>query len=109
MDYPDRPSPGPGRGELVRAAILDRVGVQGPQEPGLAMAKDPQDRPNPYLPALAGAVGGDVAGSGVHSPRWPTAAGTNRKRNPARYPLAQAIAAPGPVLEPGMAAARTLV
>ena len=38
----------------------------------------------------------------------PAAAGTNRKRNPARYRLAQAIAAPGPVLEPGMAAARTL-
>ena len=38
VDYPDRPSPGPGRGELVRAALLDRVGVQGPQEPGPATA-----------------------------------------------------------------------
>ena len=30
-------------GELVRAPLLDRVGVQGGQELGLAMAKDPQD------------------------------------------------------------------
>ena len=43
MDYPDRPSAGRSWGELVRAPLLDRVGVQGGQELGLAMAKDPQD------------------------------------------------------------------
>ena len=37
VDHPDRPSAGGSRGELVRAALLDRVGVQGAQEPGLAM------------------------------------------------------------------------
>ena len=41
--YPDRPSAGRSWGELVRAPLLDRVGVQGGQELGLAMAKDPQD------------------------------------------------------------------
>ena len=45
MDYPDRPSAGRSWGELVRAPLLDRVGVQGGQELGLAMAKDP--RPDP--------------------------------------------------------------
>ena len=43
MDHPDRPSAGRSWGELVRTPLLDRVGVQGGQEPGLAMAKDPQD------------------------------------------------------------------
>ena len=43
VDHPDRPSAGGSRGELVRAPLLDRVGVQGGQEPGLAMAEDPQD------------------------------------------------------------------
>ena len=45
VDHPDRPSAGGSRGELVRAALLDRVGVQacprprpgGPQEPGMEM------------------------------------------------------------------------
>ena len=41
VDHPDRPSTGGSRGELVRAPLLDRVGVQGAQEPGLAMAEDP--------------------------------------------------------------------
>ena len=68
VGHPDRPSPRPSRGELVRAALLDRVGVQGAQEPGLAMAEDSQDRPNPRLPALAGAAGGDIAGPGLWHP-----------------------------------------
>ena len=49
VDHPDRPAAGPMWGELVRTALLDRVGVQacprprpgGGQELGLAMAKDP--------------------------------------------------------------------
>ena len=47
-------------------------------------------------------------GAGAHSPLWPTAAGTDRKRNPPRHRPAEAVAAPGAALEPGMAAARTL-
>ena len=47
-------------------------------------------------------------GAGAHSPQQPGEAGTDRQRNPLRHRLAEAIAAPGPVLEPGMAAARTL-
>ena len=45
VDYPDRPSPGPGRGESVRAAILDRVGVQVPQ--GLGWQWQQTRRPGP--------------------------------------------------------------
>ena len=41
VDHPDRPAARPSWGELVRTALLDRVGVQGGQELGLAMAKDP--------------------------------------------------------------------
>ena len=43
VDHPDRPSAGGSRGELVRAALLDRVGVQGGQEPGLEMGQDQKD------------------------------------------------------------------
>ncbi len=49
-----------------------------------------------------------TGGAGVHSPQQPGEAGTDRQRNPARHRLAEAVAAPGPVLAPGMAAARTL-
>ena len=35
-------------------------------------------------------------------------AGTDRQRNPVRHSLPEAVAALGPVLEPGMAVARTL-
>ena len=65
---PDRPAPGPGRGELVRSALLDRVGVQGAQEPGLAMAEDSQDRSGTNIPPLAGSVGGNIAGVGLRDP-----------------------------------------
>ena len=60
----------------------------------------PEDRPRQLASAAQGA--------GAHSPLWPTAAGTDRKRNPPRHRPAEAVAAPGAALEPGMAAARTL-
>ena len=60
----------------------------------------PEDRPRQLASATQGA--------GAHSPLWPTAAGTDRKRNPPRHRPAEAVAAPGAALEPGMAAARTL-
>ena len=60
----------------------------------------PEDRPRQLASAAQGA--------GAHSPLWPTAAGTDRKRNPPRHRPAEAVAAPGAALEPGTAAARTL-
>ena len=60
----------------------------------------PENRPRQLASAAQGA--------GAHSPLWPTAAGTDRKRNPPRHRPAEAVAAPGAALEPGMAAARTL-
>ena len=65
MDHPDRPAAGPSWSELVRAALLDRVGLQGGQEPGMEVGQDQENRPGAHLPALAGAVGGDAAGPGL--------------------------------------------
>ena len=55
----------PGGSQLVRPALLDRAGLQGHQEPGLEMGRDPPHRPHPRLPPLAGAVGGHPAGPGL--------------------------------------------
>ena len=59
MDHPDRPSAGRSWGELVRTPLLDRVGGQGGQEPGLAMVKDPRAgtaaRPGLSTPPAPGA------------------------------------------------------
>ena len=142
MDHPDRPAAGPGWSELVRAALLDRVGLQGGQEPGMEVGQDQENRPGAHLPALAGAVGGDAAGPGlwhqsgrrqrakdcagqpagapqslsrtgyggaaIPAPLPVAQAKTDRQRHPPRHRLAAAVAAPGPPLEPGLAAARTL-
>ena len=40
MDHPHRPSARGGGSQLVRAALLDRTGLQGPQEPGPSRAWD---------------------------------------------------------------------
>ena len=58
LDHPDRPAAGPSWSELVRAALLDRVGLQ--EEPGMEVGQDQENRPGAHLPALAGAVGGDA-------------------------------------------------
>ena len=59
VDHPDRPSAVRSWGELARTPLLDRVGVQGGQEPGLAMAKDPRAgtaaRPGLSTPPAPGA------------------------------------------------------
>ncbi len=65
LDHPHRPASKGSRRQLVRAALLDRTGLQGPQEPGLAVGADPAHRPGPRLPPLAGTVGGDAAGPGL--------------------------------------------
>ena len=46
-------------------ALLDRVGLQGPQEPGLEVGQDAAHRPGARLPPLAGPVGGHPAGPGL--------------------------------------------
>ena len=45
--------------------FLDRVGVQGHQEPGLEVGQVPPHRPGPYLPPLAGAGCGHLADPGL--------------------------------------------
>ena len=61
MDYPDGPPAGVGRGVVARDAFLDRNGVQGAEKRGLAVAKDPADRPREGGAPLAGFVGRDAA------------------------------------------------
>jgi hypothetical protein len=51
----DRFGAGPERKLVVRDAGLDRTGVQAAQEPRLAMADDPDDRPRPREPIVVGA------------------------------------------------------
>ena len=53
LDHPHRPCTRSGGSQLVRPALLDRVGLQGPQEPGLEVGQDAAHRPHPRLPALA--------------------------------------------------------
>ena len=132
--HPHRPATGGRRTQLVRPALLDRTGLQGHQEPGLEVGQDPPHRPGPHLPPLAGAVGGHTAGPGLRHqggrrpgpqdcPRQPpnatqgagdsasqqlAEAEAEGQRNPPRHRLAQAVAAQGSPLEPGLAAARTL-
>ena len=65
LDHPHRPASKGSRRQLVRSALLDRTGLQGHQEPGLAVGQDPAHRPGTHLPTLAGAVGGDAAGPGL--------------------------------------------
>ena len=121
-------------GQLVRPALLDRAGLQGPQEPGLEVGQDQKDRPDPRLPPLAGAVGGHPAGPGLRHqggrrpgpqdrPRQSAGAAQSagsqssgpadpsrarRQRNSPRHRLAPALAAQGTPVEPRLAAARTL-
>ena len=54
-------------GNVLERAIrhVARTGLQGHQEPGLAVRPDPAHRPGPRLPPLAGAVGGYPAGPGL--------------------------------------------
>ena len=49
-DHPHRPCTRSGGSQLVRPALLDRVGLQGPQEPGLEVGQDAAHRPHPRLP-----------------------------------------------------------
>ena len=61
----DRPSSGGGRAQLVRPALLDRTGLQGPQEPGLEVGQDQANGPGARLPPLARALGGHAACLGL--------------------------------------------
>src|SRR4051812_48401361 len=59
----DGSGPGGGEGPLVRAAGLDRAGIQADQRGGLEVAADADPRLSPVGAVVAGGGGGDDVGA----------------------------------------------
>ena len=76
----DRLGAGPERRLVVRDAGLDRTGVQAAQTRRLAMADDPDDRPRPREPIVAGAGRRHPLRAGR---RWRSRRGRHRGRDAA--------------------------
>ena len=118
-DLPGRRRPDP----VGMRFLLDRVGLQGGQEPGLAIKTrrtDPARISRHWLvlsvatlltlaygtrveDAMTGVISGQppegLWRTGTHRGTLPSA-GPDRQRHPLRHRLAEAVAAPGPALEP---------